>query len=377
MNFARAPRRIARLIAMGALALAILAGGAHSTSADLGQNNGTINLFIRSATENADQTQVTFPLRKGTSGGQTVYYVVTETSDRGSANAMGVNYAPKLAAAKGTRAVQVVSMNTDGSITFPATVTFGLGRSVVAGCAPTNTCATAPTTAFPPAAFSYGAKGDTGYSPLIQLPNGEVWNAPQIANATGQADKVISLDKTGMKVVYKETEGRYDNRVVHYVSFDASLDAAAALEDVTYAPNLGEAPSAGCADGAVATQPCAREPLIAFTNGQTTFPNTTPNPNRQGLSSAILDKQDPLNILKEIPEGQADPGAPAYSPLWDIHLAQWTVAVTQRIRQTDFATAFNLSQPGGSVQSFGSGVQPLQPSNFIVNCPAVSMNPSR
>ncbi len=113
--------------------------------------------------------------------------------------------------------------------------------------------------------------------------------------------------------------------------------------------------------------------MIALTNGQTGLAN----PQRQGLSSAIVDGVLPLNILKEIPEGQADPGFPAYSPLWDIHLAMWTVPGAQWTRQAAFGTVINLSQPGGPVASFGTGAQPLQASGFIVNCPAVSMNPSK
>jgi hypothetical protein len=344
--------------------------GPEFVSADLGQHNGSINHFIRSAQENDAQTQVTFPLHRGISNGQTVWYVITEASRRGTANSMGVNYAPKLEAAKGTPAVQAVAVASDGTITFPATVTFGLGRVVTPGCDLATTCKTNPTSAFPPAVAKYGAAGQNGYSPLIQLPDGSVLNAPQIANASGQADKVIALDTANGTVVYKETEGRYDHRVVHYVSFDASNPVAAALEDVTYAPTLNGAPQAGCSDPGSASQPCAREALIAFTNGQTTFPNPTPNPNRQGLDAAILDHQDPLNILEEIPEGQADPGHPAYSPLWDIHLASWTaaaVAAGQNVRQDDFATAF--SNP--------LVVQPVQPAGFVVNCPAVSMNPSK
>jgi hypothetical protein len=292
----------------------------------------------------------------------------------GIANRLGVNYAPKLDDARGTAAVQTVTVDADGTIDFPATVTFDTGRLVVPGCAPTNTCASAPTTAFPPAQVHPPAIGERGYSPVIQLPDGSLLNAPQIANWTGQADKVVAIDPAGGTVVYRETEGRYDHRVVHYVSTDASLDVAAALEDVTYAPALGAAPSAGCADPAVALQPCAREPLIAFTNGQTIFPGNAANPNRQGLSSAILDGRHPLNILKEIPEGQADPGRPAYSPLWDIHLAEWTAPVNQRTLQNDFSTALSLSNPGGPVRSFGSDTQPLTASGFDVNCPAVSMN---
>ena len=371
------PLRRLRTAALLLLALSLPAGlfGVPAASASLGQTFGAVNLFIRSASENADQSLVTLPLHRGTSHGHTVWYIITEAADRGTANSMGVNYAPKLEAARGTPAIQQVSYNSDGTIDFPATVTFNMGRVVVPGCAPNGTCGTNPTSAFPPAQIHPPAIGEAGYSPVIQLPDGTILNAPQIANWTGQADKVYSLDTDRGQVVYRETEGRYDNRVVHYISTDASLDAAAALEDVTYAPNLNTAPSAGCSDPVVALQPCAREALIAFTNGQT----GVANPERQGLSSAILDGLSPLNILKEIPEGQADPGFPAYSPLWDIHLAQWNanVPLEQRTRQADVGTVINLSQPGGPVSSFGSGAQPLEASGFVVNCPAVSMNPSK
>src|SRR5262249_59143883 len=99
-------------------------------------------------------------------------------------------------------------------------------------------------------------------------------------------------------VSYRETDGCYDNESVHYASFDASDQGTAAIEDVTYAPNLAAAPSPGCADAAVVAPNCSREPLIAFTNGQT----GAANPQRQGLNAALLDGPPPLNILKEIPQ---------------------------------------------------------------------------
>src|SRR5215831_10217427 len=76
---------------------------------DGGQHLGTTHFFIRSAQLNADFTQVTLPLFRGTSHGQTVYYVITDSSDPGDAAARGVNYAPKLANAKGTAAVQIAT----------------------------------------------------------------------------------------------------------------------------------------------------------------------------------------------------------------------------------------------------------------------------
>lgn len=64
---------------------------------------------------------------------------------------------------------------------------------------------------------------------------------------------------------------------------------AAALENVTFAPALDAAPTLG--DDSTAS---ARASLAAFTNGQA----GTANPQRQGLNSAILDGQDPLNVLR-------------------------------------------------------------------------------
>src|SRR5262249_58723165 len=120
----------------------------------------------------------------------------------------------------------------------------------------------------------------------------------------------------------------------HSASSERSAPGPAAIGDVTSAPNLAAAPSPGCADAAVVAPNCSREPLIAFTNGQT----GAANPQRQGLNAALLDGPPPLNILKEIPEPTAQFD---YSPLWDIHLVRWndSVPVANRLRQTDFAAA--------------------------------------
>ena len=64
---------------------------------------------------------------------------------------------------------------------------------------------------------------------------------------------------------------------------------------------LNAAPSPGCADSVVVAANRSREPLTAFTNGQT----GATNPDQQGESAAILDQESPLNILKEVPEPTA------------------------------------------------------------------------
>ena len=52
------------------------------------------------------------------------------------------------------------------------------------------------------------------------------------------ADKVDSVDAINHSVKYDITNGCYEDRSVHYVSFDASLAGPAAIEDVTYASAL-------------------------------------------------------------------------------------------------------------------------------------------
>lgn len=310
--------------------------------------------------ENAGPTTVTYPLDRGTSARHRVYYVITDASDLSVARALGVNYTPKLAQAAGTSAVQDSHSwiwNGDG-IRFPATVDFSPTRIV-----------TPSATGFPPTEAQPGAVGRPGYSPLVQVVFRHhlvVLNAPQIANATGQADKIVSFGHG--TVTYRETDGCYDNESVHYASFDASDPVAATLEDATYAPALNAAPAAGCADAAVVAANCSRESLIAFTNGQT----GAANPQRQGLNAAVLDGPPPLNILQEIPEPTAQFD---YCPMWDVHLETWTanaLGAGLNLRQTDFSAALD-QVTNGNANGFPAGA-PFGPSGFVVNCPVVSLD---
>jgi hypothetical protein len=317
---------LAALVALAAPAGAMADGGG--------------KLFIPTAHENGDNT-VTLPLHRGTSGGRDVWFFVLDASTSEAARAWGANRSNKLENARGTAAVQKVTVN-DGVIDFPASVDFAPERRVVPGPA-----------GFPPTGAEPGAVGEDGYSPLIELPDGSILNAPQIANDTGRADKVVSLDTANGSVVFKETDGFARGKPVRYVSTEASLDVAAALEDVTLAPALDTAPFAG-GDGTDS----ARASLAAFVNGAT----GAANPQRQGLSSALLDGLDPLNILAWTPnQGR-------YSPLWDVHLAAWAPGVAPT-RQTEFAAVEDLAEDG-AVKAPDGG--PFGASGFIVDCPIVS-----
>src|SRR3954465_4992252 len=87
--------------------------------------------FIPSAHENGDGT-VTLPLHRGTSGGHDVWFVVLDASTSGAAQAFGANRSNKLANARGTTAVQKVSVHS-GVIDFPRTVDFSPDRAVTPG----------------------------------------------------------------------------------------------------------------------------------------------------------------------------------------------------------------------------------------------------
>lgn len=299
-------------------------------------------VFLKSARVNSDHT-VSLPLREGRVGTRTVWYVITDASTGDAADRFGSARAQKLANARGSGAVQRASFERDGLLHFAATVDFRPERVVV----PT------PGLGFPPLEARPGAVAETGYSPLVRLPDGTILNAPHVANDTGRADKALELDFARRQVRYELTDGFSRDERVLYISTDASDPVAAALENVTFAPLLGEAPFAG-GDGTDS----ARASLAAFVNG----PTGVRNPERQGLNSALLGEGDPLNLLAWMPnQGR-------YSPLWDVHLTAWAPGEAPR-RLADF---FDV-EDGADERAFTApdGAR-WGPTGFVVNCPIIA-----
>jgi hypothetical protein len=328
------------------LAILTICAGAAALHAPLSAYaDGGRRLFVRSAIENNDGT-VTLPLYRGTSKGQTVWYVLLDSSDGGDADSLGINRASKLALARGTSAVQKVKV-VNGVVDFPASVDFAPQREVVPD----------PATGFPPLRAAPGAVGEWGYSPLIEMPDGTIRNAPQIANHTGRADKVRAFGANNATVRFEATPGFANGKAVSYVSTDASDPGVAALENVTFAPALNAAPFAG-GDGSNSS----RATLVAFVNGQTGAGNLQ----RQGLNSALLDGLSPLNVLFWTPnQGR-------YSPLWDVHPGAWTAAAIdsgRNVRQTDRSDVRNLVEAGVVT---GPGGGRFGPAGVVVNCPIIS-----
>ena len=309
---------------------------------------------LRSAIENKDFTLVALPLYQGISQGKPFWFVVTEASKAAPATAWGVNLSPQLENAKGTAAVQKGRV-WRGRLEVPATVDFSPTRSVVPG-----------PTAFPPTSFTPGSVGQAGYSPLVSLPDGTVLNASHVANSSGVSDKVVSINYKYRYVVLNISEGFYEDHEIYYVSLDSSGDFAASLEAVTLASNLNAAPGIDSND--VATS--ARSGIGIFTNGQT----GATNPNRQGLTSALLGEGGPLNVTQTFPQDEMGKPEADYSPLWDAHVSTWTPTAIDGALNTakmDFedvsalGAAGTITAPDGSV--WGA-------SGFIVNCPVISID---
>lgn len=232
--------------------------------------SGVQSLFI-SSTINLDVNtgNVTLPIFKGQHDGETIWFIVTESSDEKDAKKLGVNFAPKLANALGTAAVQQArfinaqtgkpvpgspSLNSQGIVLdFEGTVDFSPERIVVPG-----------PEGFPPLLFQAGAIGDADYSPLVTAGNGIVLNASQVANSSGLHDATVSIDYVKRQITLDQFRGFYEFEEILYLHQDASVALVAAIEGSTFAPNLNAAPGLGSND----PETSARSAIIPVVNGE-------------------------------------------------------------------------------------------------------------
>ena len=337
-----------------ALGLAVGLGLSGTTyAADMMKGGSTKKhhkLLLKSAVESADFTEVTLPIHEGRRSGETVWYVVTESSNKEDAERRRVHYAPKLANAKGSGAVEKAKV-TDGIVEFLGTVDFSPERIVKPG-----------PTGFPPAEAKPGAIGDPLYTPLIELPDGTVINAPHIKNKSGEHDRLIRVDLSKRTATFKTTKGFFEGKTVYYTTFNASDPGVSAIEAGNFTPRLKATPDKGSN-----TPNSALTGLAPIVNG----PTGKTNPQRQGLASALMGEGDPLNIVEEIPAGER---ALLYSPMWDVHASVWAqtaMPVKSDVRQTDFRAVSRLALAG---QITGPDGHPWGPIGVVVNCPIISID---
>lgn len=310
-----------------------------------------------------------------------VWFVLTESSNFQDAVNRGINWSPKLVNAVGTDSVEHAHLLGGGNhssfgrhsiVEFPAGVNFSGTRSVIPG---PNLYPLDP-------ASHAGPVADSGYSPLFTFGDGVVYNGAEIANLTGRHGKLLSINYAAHTATLKLTAGFYLGRDVLYLSTESSDNQQAALENATYAPALGDVPTAGNDDPSTS----AREPIIPIVNG----PLGVDNPQRQGLQSAAAGQGDPLNMIREEPEC-SNPNDPAncsalqYSPIWDVTPLEWTQAAInagQRVRVTSHEQADSLFEQGELVNAFPDGpvnhdpeIDGFRAAGFIVNCPPIFVAP--
>jgi hypothetical protein len=336
---------------------------------------GPLQLLTAGVLDEEEGT-ITLPLYRGElkETGEAVWYVVTDTTDPVVAEALGLNHAAKLAFANTDRAVRLGEFRQDGTLLFYwGSVDFSPERVVVPGNAENEALP-----AFPPLQAQPGAIGDELYSPLVRIKNAgdHVYNAPMIAYdveaedisfCDGNVDhslvhdKVVRICPEEQTVTLSLTPGFSFARPVLYLSTDANDPLPAALEGATYSPGLRDV-----AVGRDDTLFSAVERLFTMVNGPTNVVEDQVNPQRQGLSSAVLGQGGPLNVLGGIPTIATD-----YSPLWDLNVGEWTQLAIDRHYRSRVAEEFQIlglvargfiTAPGGA--PFGS-------SGFIVNCPIV------
>src|SRR5215208_735273 len=323
--------------------------------------------LLRSGTIDMNESTITLPLYQGhfKGIGERVCYILTDTTDKGNADALGLNWSPKLAnSAPGAR---VATLLPNATLEFHSgTVDFSPEHSVAPSADPANP--------FPPSVAQPGSIGDKDYSPIVLVENagGQIYNAPIVAFGADSSeinfcggnpdyslvhDKVVSICPSEGTVTIKLTSGFSFARPVLYLSTDASVPLAAALESATVAPKLLNI-TTGHDDSAFS----AVERLFLFANG----PTGKGNPQRQGLNSALMGEGSPLNVLGGIPTIATD-----YSPLWDLNLGVWTQEAIDngyRSRLTEeFAILGFVEQ--GWITGLGGGQYGSV--GMIVNCPIV------
>ncbi len=328
--------------------------------------------LLTAGTLDREAGTLTLPLYRGRlTTGENVWYVLTDTTDKENAEALGLNFSAKLQYAddSGSAAVRTARYVNEGGETILAfdqgSVDFSPVHSVAPGAAPDF---------FPPAAFQPGSIGDDAYSPLVRIENagGHIYNAPVVAFNVDEAqidfcqgnadhnlvhDKVAAICPDERTVTLALTPGFSFGRPVLYLSLDANDPLASSLEAATYSPGLQDV-AVGADDSAFS----AVERIFLFTNG----PTGTDNPQRQGLNSALSDGRGPLNVLGGIPTIATD-----YSPLWDLNIGEWTEAAIEngyRSRLTEEFAILGFAERGWLT---GPGGVPYGSSGIIVNCPIV------
>lgn len=203
----------------------------------------------------------TLPLYYSVStNGSGYWWVTTDSSDKGNAAQLGINFSSKLKfaaqslTANGMRGAEDVQVVDNTVVGRRGMVDFSPVRKLVAGNG---------TFAFPPAVNDPGSVGDEYYTPMIRLTNAgdEIWNAPIIAGVNADEaylnqfcdgvpesmredfyskvhDRVLAICPSQSTVTIQLIKGFSFNKPVLYFAFDSSDPVPATIDDTNYAPRL-------------------------------------------------------------------------------------------------------------------------------------------
>lgn len=340
------------------------------------------NVFLPStvavADLDTDDARATVPLFQGIDpqGGTDEQYIITEASDFTAARQLGVNYAPKLALARGTGGEQEVALER-GRIRFRGAVDFSPTLRVVPGV---DAGVVPGTGTFPPGeGTAPGAVADAEWSSAVVLPSGLVINAQIVSNSTGEHDRLLDQDLRGRTATLELLDGFQggDDRYWHFVT-DSSDATASALEKAVWAPRL----AALGADGRFGRTGLDDDSALLGFSPNINGISDRASAERQGLNH-IVDSggDDPRNVFPLDPDNRQRRGN-NYSPMWSAAVNQWTQAVVdagERRAITGFEDLRGLVDQGlvesGAISPDGPGseyVAGLRPTGIIINCPVIA-----
>lgn len=322
--------------------------------------------LLKSGTIDAANGTITLPLYKGTLGKskKTVWYILTDVSDSNIAASLGLNFSAKLTFTP--NGARTANFDAAGNLVFDqGTVDFSPVRAIVPGPVGSE---------FPPASAQPGSVGDKNYSPLVRVLNGGgvTYNAPVVAFGVDETqinfpsggvdyskvhDQVVSIDPYNRTVTLNLINGFSFGRPVWYLSTDASIPLAAAIEHNTFAPLMQQIALGN--DDSFAS-PVER--IFISTNGA----GDCKNPQRQGLSADLADGFRPNNVLGGIPTIALD-----YSPVWDAQLFEWTQDAINKGFRGQVREEFQILNFVRDGLLTGTGGAPFGSSGFSINCPIV------
>src|SRR6202047_4094150 len=200
--------------------------------------------LLKSGPVDVAKGTITIPLYLGhMKNGDNVWYILSDVDDPEVAALLGLNFSAKMTFM--SNAARTANLDQNGNLVFDkGTVDFSPVRSITAGPVGNE---------FPPTAAQPGAIGDKDYSPFVQIVNagGVIYNAPIVAFGVNASDinfpngnvdyskvhdQVVAIDTVNMTVTINLINGFSFGKPVLYMSMDASIPLAAAIEHNTYAP---------------------------------------------------------------------------------------------------------------------------------------------